>query len=263
MRTIFHTIYAELLKFKRAIWFYILSLIYILILFLLFFQRALNPYSGYYYPEISSFGTMISFNMLFLTLFGVLWGVSTGAFIGGSEFKFDTMCVTIGQNGRFKTVLYKFIANIFFSFIAVITSVLIGFILPLLFSIKETQVLNMPGYIFQFATAFFTMILYTIIGFSLAFLFRSQKIGIIMGILVYFLPSYFNGFIQGIKYLSVSPYVTLIAANAFKNMEYDPQITMFPSKSISPVMGFIILFSIIVIFMVIIVSLSLKREYPN
>jgi ABC-type transport system involved in multi-copper enzyme maturation permease subunit len=253
---------AELIKIGKTHFLWVLGASYILIFLLFFSQYTINKDANVIEPMLKNPVNLYSFFLLIFSLFfNIVFAVAIGSFLGGKEYSYNTIQISIQSSGRYKGTFAGFLTLFIITSIFIIVIVLLGTTLGLVHT-RNLSNFNLRELINRFVVALVSTYLIGLLAMTVSKLLKStSKANIICIILLLASNVLPYGLSKYLVYFQPYYYISKYANDSFSNLKGLKSITFYGENNISSIMNFMCILLYIGICVTIQIIIDKKREY--
>ena len=227
----------KLYKLKSISIIYFFLIAYILIVF---FQKTINPHSGFFEENLSSM-YIVSFIILLFDSFSNILFILIGAYISGLEFKNDSWNINLTYTSRKKIFFRKISTLVYITIIVVLSIVIIALCCAALKGSGDSN-FDIVLLIKQISIMIIFSTIYGLIGFVLTLITANISNSTILGVLFINFSSIISNFIPEFDKVSLTVAQSNILFKFFTNLHSDEQLTIQNSNTFNLNYSLIILF---------------------
>jgi len=211
----------KLYKLKSIPIIYFLLIAYILVVF---FQKTINPYSGFFEENLSSM-YIVSFIILLFDSFSNILFILIGAYISGVEFKNDSWNINLTYTSRKEIFFRKIYTLVYITIIVVLSIVIIALCCAALKGNSNSN-FDIVLLLKQISIMIIFSTIYGLIGFVLTLITTNVSNSTILGVLFINFSSIISNFIPEFDKISLTVAQSNILFNFFTNLHNDEQLTI-------------------------------------
>jgi len=250
----------EFNKLKRVHGLLMLTIVFFCLLLMLLYQKVINKHSGVYDANLMNRSNLCSFFFFVFCAFNYIWSIPFGSHLAAAEFTYNTWPINLCSHRYRVIVRSKIMVLLATCVIMVALLAILGVVLTLPMQRVSSIAPSFWKLMVQSGLAVISSFFYTLVGFLLAFVFKSVSIGNLLGLGWVVSNKFLQTSLPWLKYISFDWYQSALGKHMFSNLNNISGLQLISDNQLA---HYLIICSIVITYCVIFTVIQLIIKFRD
>ena len=250
----------EFNKLKRVHGLLMLTIVFFCLLLMLLYQKVINKHSGVYDANLMNRSNLCSFFFFVFCAFNYIWSIPFGSHLAAAEFTYNTWPINLRSSRYRMVVRSKIMVLLVTCGIMVALLAILGVVLTLPMQRVSSIAPSFWKLMVQSGLAVISSFFYTLVGFLLAFVFKSVSIGNLLGLGWVVSNQFLQTSLPWLKYISFDWYQSALVKHVFANLNHTSGLQLMSDNRFA---HYLIISSMVVTYCIIFTVIQLIIKFRD